>query len=159
LAYCEAHNLILDETLRPQDLGVSGFRGDNAAKGALKGFLDAIESGHVRKGSVLIVESLDRLSRNHVMEAMELWSRILRSGVLIITLNPEREYSVEAVNKEPFCLLEAILIMIRSNEESETKAMRVRSSWEKKTCSMAKQTSQAYRGGSDQRCSELAPTF
>src|SRR5438128_1281383 len=50
------------------DLGVSAFKGKNATHGALARFLACVESGVVTRGSVLIVESLDRLSRQNVAQ-------------------------------------------------------------------------------------------
>ncbi len=127
-AYCERHGLAFDNRSL-QDLGVSAFRGKNAQTGALAGFLEAIKAGRVSKGSILIVESLDRLTRSQIMEAMELFSSILRQGIRIVTLDPEREYSAELINREPFALMEAILIMVRANEESERKSQRIKAAW------------------------------
>ena len=45
---------------RFDDIGVSGFRGKNAQIGALKNFLEQVESGKIAQGSYLIVESIDR---------------------------------------------------------------------------------------------------
>jgi len=67
-AYCAKNNLTLDESLR--DPGVSAFRGKHARVGALAKFLDAIQAGKVEQGSLLIVEALDRLSREEVMAAL-----------------------------------------------------------------------------------------
>ena len=58
--YALEHNLVLDESLR--DLGVSAFKGKNATEGALKRFMELIDAGQVEQGSILILESLDRLS-------------------------------------------------------------------------------------------------
>ncbi|HXQ45394.1 MAG TPA: recombinase family protein, partial [Caulobacteraceae bacterium] len=63
-AYAEAHNLDLDTTLR--DLGVSAFTGDNRMKGALKLFKDRVARGEVERGSYLLIDSFDRLSRETV---------------------------------------------------------------------------------------------
>ena len=60
--YATDNNLKLDRQLSFRDLGVSAFRGRNAKEGALRAFLEAIEHNLVPQGSVLLVESLDRLS-------------------------------------------------------------------------------------------------
>jgi DNA invertase Pin-like site-specific DNA recombinase len=60
--YCEENNLILNETLTFQDLGVSAFKGDNLDH-SLGELLRACEDGLIPKGSALVVEALDRLSR------------------------------------------------------------------------------------------------
>src|SRR5215207_3150924 len=62
-AWCERHGVTLDTSLTLHDLGTSAIRGahrDNPDKHALAAFLKAVEGGKVRKGSYLVVESLDR---------------------------------------------------------------------------------------------------
>lgn len=112
-----------------EDKGCSAFRSRNANVGKLGEFLAAIESGAVKPGSVLIVESLDRLSRDRIGVALQLWLRILASGVSIATVTPERVYGPDAAN-EIQSLLEAIISMQRSHEESALKSSRVKQSWE-----------------------------
>src|SRR5262245_50345528 len=69
---------ILDEALKPDKLKPNSvFRGGNKA---LAAFLEMIELGRVPKGSVLLVESLDRLSRQQVDDAFVLFQRILSAG-------------------------------------------------------------------------------
>src|SRR5262245_14110868 len=68
-AYCDRKGLKLDDRFCLRDLGVSAFNGTNAVKGALAGFLEGVRTGRVPKGSALIVENLDRLSRAHFEEA------------------------------------------------------------------------------------------
>ena len=53
--YAMHHGLELDESLSFEDLGVSGFRGKNAASGALKKFVDLVDDGIVERGSFLLV--------------------------------------------------------------------------------------------------------
>jgi hypothetical protein len=68
-AWCEGKGIALDETIAYSDLGVSGFRGKNRSEGALSLFLRACEQGRVKRGSFLILENLDRLSREHPLAA------------------------------------------------------------------------------------------
>ncbi len=49
--YADQHSLELDDTLTFHDLGVSAFRSQNANTGALRLFLEAVESGAIEKGS------------------------------------------------------------------------------------------------------------
>jgi len=130
-AYCERYGLVLDENLRLSDLGVSAFRSRNSQVGALAYFLEAAESGRIPKGSVLIVESLDRLSRAAVDEALELFLRIIRTGVDIVTLEPERRHTKETI-KDIVGLIEPLLIMSRANEESQMKSSRVSAVWDQR---------------------------
>lgn len=129
--YAHERNLELAETTY-KDLGVSAFRGRNAQTGALRTFLRAVEDGEIPSGSFLLVESLDRVTRNSILEAQELFSGIIRSGITLVTLLDKREYSRESVNANPFDLIMSIVMMIRGNEESATKSRRVADAYERK---------------------------
>src|SRR6516225_3469256 len=68
------------------DQGRSGFRGKNKARGGKLGlFLQAIREGRVPLGSMLIVEDVDRLSREHPFKALDTIREILDAGVDIRT--------------------------------------------------------------------------
>jgi DNA invertase Pin-like site-specific DNA recombinase len=128
-SYLARHpELILDDQLR--DSGVSAFHSKNSKVGALSRFLKAIEQGRVKRGAVLIVESLDRLSRDSIDDAYDLFRSIIKAGVDIITLNPERHYD-KASLKNLTSLIEPLVIMSRANEESETKSGRAGAAWQK----------------------------
>jgi DNA invertase Pin-like site-specific DNA recombinase len=75
--YAERHGLILDTDLTFRDLGVSGFRGRNAEDGRLADFLAAVQTGTVHRGSYLLVENLDRISRQSARKAF----RVLESSL------------------------------------------------------------------------------
>src|SRR5204862_6491823 len=70
--YCKRKGLTLDTSLTLRDLGVSAFRGKNAAVGNFRTFLDAVKAGKVAPGSALIVESIDRISRQGSDEGYDL---------------------------------------------------------------------------------------
>src|SRR5215813_5101953 len=96
LDICKRRGWTLDTSLSLRDQGVSAFRGKNALTGNLGVFLQAVKRGTVKPGSVLIVESFDRLSRQGIDEGYEVVKRILKAGVIIMTLSPEREFDVSA---------------------------------------------------------------
>ncbi len=97
----------LDQDLSFRDLGVSGFTGKHL-KGGLGDFLTAIEKGLVKAGDTLLIESLDRLSRQAVDRASELLRNILRSGVDVVTLSDGEHYTSESL-KDPLALIKSIL--------------------------------------------------
>ena len=70
----------MDEDLALSDLGISAFKGKNATEGALAAFLIAAKEGRIPRGSILLVESLDRLSRNTITDAVALLTSIVRAG-------------------------------------------------------------------------------
>lgn len=130
--YAAEHGLEFDDTLKYHDLGVSAFRGANATIGRLGEFIQAIETGRVERGSLLLVESLDRLSRDCAFDAQNLLSQIIGSGIIIVTLADRKEYSIDILRKEPYRIVELVIILIRANEESETKSRRLKAAWHNK---------------------------
>ena len=135
--YAKDNGYELVETI--SDLGVSAFKGKNAKEGAFACFMDAIDDGTVSRGSVLIVESLDRLSRAKVLEAFSQFTSILTKGVTIVTLVDSQVYTDETVNQNPGQLFTSLGIMLRANDESETKSLRLREVWNKKRENAANQ--------------------
>ncbi|MBM7342711.1 recombinase family protein [Pantoea coffeiphila] len=113
------------------DLGLSAFNGANAVRGALSDFINAVEHGYIPRGTVLLVESLDRLSREKIGDATDRLKNILRNGIDVVTLSDHTRYSESSLD-DPYTLIKAILISQRANEESEVKSRRMRSAWQKK---------------------------
>src|SRR5262245_16609817 len=108
--YCRRRHWTLDERLTFRDLGVSAWRGRNAAVGNFRNFLDAIEARKVAPGSVLIVESWDRITRQGIDEGYDLIKSILKQDVRIATLSPEREFDRDAVRSLSKGALEILII-------------------------------------------------
>lgn len=124
--YARRHDLLLDKGLSFRDLGVSAFRGKNAREGGLRSFLDAVEHGLVPANSYLLVESLDRLSRDQILWAQSLFLQIITAGVTIVTLMDQRSYSTASLNSNPTDLIISLVYMMRANEESATKSARLK---------------------------------
>lgn len=129
--YCRENGLHLDTSFRLHDDGVSAFHGKNIRSGTLGRFLVAVEAGKIKTGAVLIIENLDRLSREEIEEAQNTFKRILKAGIDIVTLSDYKVYTRESLN-DPFAIIQAILYMSRAHEESETKSKRVADAWNKK---------------------------
>lgn len=128
--WCAKRGLELDDTLR--DLGRSAYRGGHVQFGALRSFLDLVEAGEIEKGSVLIVESLDRLSREAVLDALPRLLDLIAAGIAIVTLADGQEYSDTRLRADPSPLIMSLLIMMRAHEESQTKGLRVGKAWSEK---------------------------
>ncbi|WP_300459915.1 recombinase family protein [Desulfobacula sp.] len=128
--YAVKKGLTLD-TNSFKDLAVSGFKGKNRADGKLKLFIDAVDSGKIKKGSYLIIESLDRLSREKVLKALGLLADILEKGIIVVTLMDEKEYTAKSIN-DTMGLMYSIMIMATAHEESSKKSDRVGKAWGKK---------------------------
>jgi DNA invertase Pin-like site-specific DNA recombinase len=130
--YAAEHHLKLDHSLSFRDLGVSAYRGQNAREGALRAFLEAIEHNLVPSGSYLLIESLDRLSRDRILAAQSLFMMIIQAGVIIVTLTDQRCYSLDSLNRNPLDLIVSLVSMMRANEESEMKSQRIRAAFDRK---------------------------
>ncbi len=119
-AWCRAQGLELVRDYR--DLGISGFKGRNATEGALATFLRAVEEGVVPVGATLLVENLDRLSRQQVNRAVELFLSVINRGIRVVTLCDGAEYTAD--NCDLPSLMMSLVIFSRANEESRTKSQR-----------------------------------
>ncbi len=127
--YAAEHDLILDTSFHLQDLGLSAFDRSNIDRGALGAFLEAVKQGRIPVGSYLLVESLDRLSRDRVLSALEIFISILRHGITIVTLVDKMVYNTESVGSNFASLIISITIMARAHEESAVKSSRILSAW------------------------------
>ncbi|CAM3480600.1 recombinase family protein [Polaromonas hydrogenivorans] len=130
--YCEEHGLTLAEgdDYRFLDEGVSGFKGANLeGEGQLKRFINLVKDGTIKPGSTLIVESLDRLSRDEVITALPTFLKLLAEDIEIVTLTDRKVYRKGCTDTD---LIMSILIMSRAHEESATKSKRVRDAYAKK---------------------------
>jgi len=116
----------LDASLTMRDEGLSAFHQKHISQGALGVFLRAIEDGLIEKGSFLVVESLDRLSRAEPMIAQAQMASIIQHGISIVTAGDGKVYSRASIKASGGMeLITSLIIMIRANEESETKSKRV----------------------------------
>src|ERR1700741_37030 len=95
-AWAAANGVVLDEELTFQDKGVSGFTGANLETGELGVFLERVKDGTIPRGSWLLVENLDRISRQSPRKAMRVIEDIVGAGVTVVDLSDGgREYSAE----------------------------------------------------------------
>jgi DNA invertase Pin-like site-specific DNA recombinase len=115
------------------DAGVSAFTGkhrENADLTALAAFMAAVKAGRVAGGSYLVVESLDRLSREHIRPALTALLNLIEAGVKVVQLKPvEVVYDDEA---EPMTLMMAIMELNRGHSESALKSERIGAAWAQK---------------------------
>jgi DNA invertase Pin-like site-specific DNA recombinase len=114
-----------DESLTLADLGRSAFRGRHRTddRAALAQFLRAVESGRVRPGSFLLVESLDRLTREELGDAFELILSLVNRGIRIVQLSPVESILEKPVNMTALML--AVVELSRGNSESRLKSERI----------------------------------
>lgn len=128
--YASEHGLTLIKTFNLADYGVSAFKGQNVASGNLGRFLDAVRAGKIARGSYLLVESLDRLSRQNPRLALPQFLEIVNQGIVLVTLADQRKYTAESVRLED--LLYSLVVMSRAHEESQMKSQRIAAAWANK---------------------------
>jgi DNA invertase Pin-like site-specific DNA recombinase len=129
--YCARHGLTLDTALSLHDLGVSGFKGKHRSdKHALGQFLKLAKEGRIPAGATLIVENLDRLSREEERPALRLWMDILDQKINIVQLTPETVFRHE--KSDMFDIMRAIMELSRGHGESARKTERLGAAWDAK---------------------------
>jgi DNA invertase Pin-like site-specific DNA recombinase len=115
-----------------KDLGVSGYQGVNSKKGVLALFLNALEIGKIPENSILLIESLDRLSRDDISSALTQFLNIINYNIEIVTLTDRQSYTKATINDNPAQIYISLGVMFRANEESATKSKRISAAWKNK---------------------------
>lgn len=120
--YCAENNLELAD-LTFEDLGVSAFRSRNSAEDyGLGQFLLALSEGKLKTPCTLLVENIDRLSRDNLHPALAQFVSILSYDVTIVDLHRGRAYTKDM---DATGYIIALLDMERANNESKLKSDRV----------------------------------
>ncbi len=128
--WCEKNGIPLDHNLSCLDAGKSAFHGDHRSdKAALGNFLELVKAGKVPRGSYLIIENLDRLSREDERTALRLWIDILDAGINIVQLQPETIFRHERSDMTD--IIRAIIELSRGHSESRMKSVRSAANWNK----------------------------
>lgn len=116
------------------DEAKSAFKGEhNAEGGNLHRMIADIKSGMYQKGAVLLVEAVDRLSRQGIAETNVIIYDILRAGVGIVLLSDKDDiYTWEQLNKDPLVSMVITMKAETAREESAKKSDRGLKNWKKK---------------------------
>nr|WP_259346500.1 recombinase family protein [Vibrio rotiferianus] len=94
-------------------------------RGAFGAFLTLVEEGIVKPGSVLIIESLDRMSREQPYKAQSTLNDLINADITIITTMDKKVFNKETLAKDPLgTMLMAVLEMVRAHKESLVKQER-----------------------------------
>ncbi|MHA3541530.1 recombinase family protein [Yersinia enterocolitica] len=110
-----------------QDVGLSAYKNKNIKDGQLGVFLEKIASGEIGVGDVLIIYSLDRLSRRSSWDETSI-QMIVHSGVIIHDISTP----VVLNRSDPMSKIIMELIISRGNNESKIKSERSISGWQKR---------------------------
>jgi DNA invertase Pin-like site-specific DNA recombinase len=128
-SWCGERNFQLDESLGV-DVGVSSFRGRNSTKGVLGKFLSLVGDNLIKPGSFLLIENIDRFSRQDPWDAFKLVQKIIDAGISIVTIQDRQEYSRETISKNQGQIYILWGAMQRAHNESQTKSDRITEKWQ-----------------------------
>lgn len=128
--YAADRGLDLDSSYRA--LGVSAFTGKHRTKGALAAFLNAVRVGEIEAGSWLLVENVDRLSRETPWDAMGLFREIIDSELTVATLMDDMIYDLPTLRSRPEHLQTLNAALTKGHRESADKSERLRDAWSEK---------------------------
>ncbi len=118
-AFVAKHGLTVDRAL--EDAGTSAFRGLNAsADGVLGGFLKQVREGEIEKGSYLLIENFDRLSRDKIVRSNQIFTDILNAGIRIVILDRDKIFDINNLDIGDW--ITALIEFERANKESERKS-------------------------------------
>ncbi|WP_339080834.1 recombinase family protein [Pseudomonas sp. TMP9] len=128
-SYCMANGLEFVDSKEYLffDKGRSAYKAKHLDDtGELARFLSYVENGAISAGSFLIVESLDRLSREKVKDALPRFLDLLNKGINIYTSADCRLYTSDVDELDLFA---SIIHMSRAHSESSIKGHRISKAW------------------------------
>ena len=114
------------------DEGVSGYDGSNIETGNFGKFLIRVKNNQIEKGSYLLVESFDRISRENALYVLSIFSNIIDHDITVITLDDNGEYNKKTLESNPGILYTAVGSILKANSESRTKSIRISEAWRNK---------------------------
>ena len=114
----------------PPDEGLSGFKGLNKIKGTLGTFLKRVNQGEIQKGSVLIIEKMDRFSRDEVDLVIPDFLKLLQNGIEIFSCVDQTHYTLADIRKNPMTLTYAVMAMAMANDYSKSLGNRITKSFD-----------------------------
>lgn len=129
--YAEKQGYILAKKV--EDIGFSAFKGDHRKEESNRKkqasfikIIKAFESGEFdtsKNNYYLIIENMDRLSRQEVNKSIKFLIEILEIGVKLITLFDQKLYEYETLDQ--INLMYAIMYLSKAHKESEDKSKRL----------------------------------
>jgi DNA invertase Pin-like site-specific DNA recombinase len=107
-----------------EDIAVSSFKSKNFTEGDLGRLVNDCQSGLIPPRSIVVMFSLDRLSRDDVNIGQEILLRIINSGVRLFTVTDGVLFDKEDGTAMMGQLIISCAFLARANEESKVKSKR-----------------------------------
>jgi len=108
--YCASRGLTLDESI-PPDLGRSAYSGEHLKKGSLGDFLARVKADFIPTGSALVIENLDRLSRQGIDATIDLLKQLTQAGIEVHDISDGSALKAGFSNN----LLEIIKVVVKAD--------------------------------------------
>jgi DNA invertase Pin-like site-specific DNA recombinase len=135
-AYAKTHGFKLDRSINFHDQ-VSGYTGVNRTKGKLRLLLQRVREGLIPRGTALLVENLDRLSREHPLDSIDLIKELVTAGVEIHVLANNQVYTEARLREDFSCMLMLTFELGRGCGESDRKSYLLLKTWEQKRANLS----------------------
>lgn len=119
--YCAAHGFVVSREV--VDEGVSAFRGKNLV--TFEKLVAEVKAGSLPRGTLLLVESLDRFSRDSLFTSLFALLALVRGGVNVVDLSKNLSFDADSFD-DLGTLLTGSLELKRAHEESVRKSGFVR---------------------------------
>ncbi len=121
IEYCKLNNLTLSSKSF-RDLGVSAYK--EVDRPSLSDLHQCIANGSIKTGDVIVLEKLDRLSRQGIAKTQAMLQDILSQGVLIVSLMDGLTLDKHSLNDLTLVIRIAIAADL-ANKESSAKSSRI----------------------------------
>ena len=133
LKFCQSHGLTPNADPLV-DRGLSAFHGRHRSRGALGAFICAAEAGQIPHGSVLVVEDLDRFSRETASHAEELLHALFKQELALGILRDDVVVDRQLYD-EPSSLGLRVMLMTRrdaAHDYSRKLSGRISDVWQRR---------------------------
>ncbi|WP_162010866.1 recombinase family protein [Neptuniibacter caesariensis] len=127
--YAKANNLRIDESLSAKDRSVSAYHGANMKSG-MGDILNHIKEGRLQDGDYLLLENLDRFSRDHILQSAPTLFQIISNGINVVTVSDGQLFSKDGTAL--MTMMQSIMQLSRAHDESKAKSDRGKAVWDAK---------------------------
>ncbi|MFN3668138.1 MAG: recombinase family protein [Brevundimonas sp.] len=121
--FCEQRGWPVDEVI--EDLGRSAWTGAHLAIGGLGRFADQVRDGSIGPDVVLVVEKLDRLSRQETRTTLRWMEDLCAAGLTIATVDGGKIYDDAGLRADLMNVFEILMRAKLAYDESQQKSERI----------------------------------
>ena len=112
-----------DSDLTLTDTARSAYKGEHLADGEFGKLLKLVADQTIKRGTVLFVEALDRMSRQNPWKANHQLSGLVLAGITVVTTKDDKVYTEKSGIAD---MILSIVLMASAHDKSEKKSERVK---------------------------------